>query len=209
MPTRIHLWPAETVLMPGTEATLTPVAPHDQAFLHHAFVHRQSVGVLWQPKNGALSRVGTMGFVTEATESHKYGYSVQVQGARRFVLLDWPKTTPACLATVDYVEDLRDATAHDPLVRRAVMSLKHFKKLIEQVDPLLVKDLPPDATLEEISFQIADQMALSYDQRQKLLEMTSLKERFAEIIGMLRIETETLRFLMDETITRDPRVCLN
>lgn len=209
MPTRLHLWPAETVLMPGTEVTLTPSTEAERAFLKYAFANRQSIGVVWRQKSNVLSQVGTIGFITEATESHDGSYSVKVQGARRFTLLDLLKVSPTWMARVEYLDDIKDAKPRDAVVQRAVSSLTHFKDLIEQVDPQLVKDVPEDATLEELSFQTANQMVLQNDQKQKLLEMTSLKERFSEIIDMLRIETETLRFLLDENIERDPRACLN
>lgn len=209
MPTRIYLWPAETVLMPGTEVTLNPSNDNERAFLKHAFANRQSIGVVWRQRNNVLSHVGTIGFITEATESHDGTYSVKVQGARRFTLLDLLKVSPTWMGRVEYLDDAKDANARHPVVQRAVMGLKHFKDLIEQVDPQLIKDAPDDATLEELSFQAANQMVLQNEQKQKLLEMTSLKERFGEIIDMLRIETETLRFLLDENIERDPRACLN
>lgn len=209
MPTRIHLWPAETVLMPGTEVTLNPHTDAERAFLKHAFANRQSIGVVWRQKSNVLSQVGTIGFITEATESHDGSYSVKVQGARRFTLLDLLKVSPTWMARVEYLDDIKDAKPRDPIVQRAIMGLRHFKDLVEQVDPLLLKDDHTDATLEEVSFQTASQMVLQNEQKQKLLEMTSLKERFAEIIDMLRIETETLRFLLDENIERDPRVSVN
>lgn len=209
MPTRIHLWPAETVLMPGTEVTLNPTSASERAFLRHAFTERLSIGLVWRPKSNMLSQVGTIGFITEVTESYDGSYSVKVRGARRFTLLELIKGAPAWFARVEYLDDLKDTTARDPIVRQAISGMEDFRSLIEQVDPLLVKNGHDDATLEETSFYCASQMVLQNEQKQKLLEMTSLKERFSEIIAMLRIETETLRFLLDDNIERDPRVCLN
>ena len=209
MPTRIHLWPAETVLMPGTEITLNPISASERAFLRHAFTERLSIGVVWRPNNKTLSRVGTIGFITEVTESHDGSYSVKVRGARRFTLLELVKGAPTWLARIEYHDDIKDVSARDPIVRQAISGMENFRALVEQVDPLLVKNCHNDATLEETSFYCASQMVLQNEQKQKLLEMTSLKERFSEIIAMLRVETETLRFLLDENIERDPRVCLN
>jgi Lon protease-like protein len=195
--------------MPGTEVTLNPKTASERAFLRHAFSERLSIGVVWRPKAGTLSQVGTIGFITEITECHDGTCSVKVQGARRFTLLELVKGAPTWLARIEYHDDLKDATARDPIVRQALSGMESFRGLVEQVDPQLVKTCHDDATLEETSFYCASQMVLQNEQKQKLLEMTSLKERFAEIIAMLRIETETLRFLLDENIERDPRVCLN
>ena len=191
----LTLWAADTVLFPATEALLHPRQPAEQAFFRAAFQQQTTFGVLWQAKASRLARAGVLAQAVALKEYRDGRMEVDIVGMQRFKLQELLTAQPTLQGRVALLPEHADTAAADNVVVQARRLLERYLLLVQDVDPVLGRDMPADVALAVWPFQAANQLALGHQVRQELLELDSHKARMIKIIEALRQEIAHLDFL--------------
>ena len=137
-------------------------------------------------------RVGTMARIVRYVRAPDDTVHLVVQGQERFRVLRFVQEEPYIVAEVELIPEVEDA---DPVMLRALMrSLAElFQRLAELSSHLPDELATVAANLDDprqLLYLVASNVRISLADRQKLLEMDSLKEKLEWLIRYLTQEVE-------------------
>ena len=142
---------------------------------------------------GDMFPVGTLARVRRVMRAPDGSQSVWVQAIERLRVVTYVQEDPYLMAQVEVLSDSDEAAVEvDALSRRA---LDAFQRLVA-VSPFLPDELVARAlNLESrraLFYLIASSLRISLEERQELLEIDSLQDRYQRLLGQLDREIELL-----------------
>ena len=140
------------------------------------------------PEISDLYHVGTIAYIKQVVKLPKNLLRVLVEGTERAELLSFSQEAPFLESEVS-VLSAEDEEEYPPAVREAMC--RSLRELFQQfagesgkVSRELVNQILSIENLEELVEQISVNLSLSYQNRQKLLEAVSLRDR-SELLGAI------------------------
>lgn len=153
------------------------------------------------PEISDLYHVGTIAYIKQVVKLPKNLLRVLVEGTERAELLSFSQETPFLESEVS-VLFAEDEEEYPPAVREAMC--RSLRELFQQfamesgkVSRELVNQILSIENLEELVEQISVNLALSYQNRQKILEAVSLRDRYELLGAILTNEIEVVEIGKD------------
>ena len=153
------------------------------------------------PEISDLYHVGTIAYIKQVVKLPKNLLRVLVEGTERAELLRFSQEAPFLESEVS-VLSAEDEEEYPPAVREAMC--RSLRELFQQfagesgkVSRELVNQILSIENLEELVEQISVNLSLSYQNRQKLLEAVSLRDRYELLGAILTNEIEVVEIGKD------------
>lgn len=153
------------------------------------------------PEISDLYHVGTIAYIKQVVKLPKNLLRVLVEGTERAELLSFSQEAPFLESEVS-VFSAEDEEEYPPAVREAMC--RSLRELFQQfagesgkVSRELVNQILSIENLEELVEQISVNLSLSYQNRQKLLEAVSLRDRYELLGAILTNEIEVVEIGKD------------
>ena len=176
---RLGLFPLPLVLVPTERISLHIFEPRYRELIGECIERDEEFGIVFARQGGGAHSVGTRAAVVEVLQRMPDGrLLIDVEGGARFGVLDVHDERSFLEGTVEPVLD-DDDPPQDSDVRKA---LDLFAQIARTTG--LSGDLPnPDSS--QFDFELASHIDIPLDQKQRLLELTSPRERFARLVDLL------------------------
>lgn len=153
------------------------------------------------PEISDLYHVGTIAYIKQVVKLPKNLLRVLVEGTERAELLSFSQEAPFLESEVS-VLSAEEEEEYPPAVREAMC--RSLRELFQQfagesgkVSRELVNQILSIENLEELVEQISVNLSLSYQNRQKLLEAVSLRDRYELLGAILTNEIEVVEIGKD------------
>lgn len=153
------------------------------------------------PEISDLYHVGTIAYIKQVVKLPKNLLRVLVEGTERAELLSFSQEAPFLESEIS-VLSAEDEEEYPPAVREAMC--RSLRELFQQfagesgkVSWELVNQILSIENLEELVEQISVNLSLSYQNRQKLLEAVSLRDRYELLGAILTNEIEVVEIGKD------------
>lgn len=189
-----------TVLFPGVVLPITVGRDKSIALINEAYKGKKTIAVVSQldgdiedPDFEDLNKIGSLAYILKVLKMPDGNTTVIIQGKKRLAIKDCISTDPYMVATVDILEDVK-AKPRDKEFTAIVDSLKDMALQIIKASP----NIPSDSSfaiknIESPAFLInfiASNMNLPTKEKQRMLEITDLKERATEVLAFLTKELQ-------------------
>ena len=185
----LGLFPLGIVLLPTEQIPLHIFEERYQELIGECLDLEQEFGLVYADDEG-LREVGTRALVTEVLDRFDDGrLNIVVEGGERFRLLQLTEGRSFQTGLVEPVED--EADAADP--EDADHALKLFHRLVELTGAEVEE---PSLAAEQLSFELAGRFEFAPELKQKLLQLTSERQRMhllAEILAGAAVAVERER----------------
>jgi Lon protease-like protein len=174
----LGLFPLSVVLLPTEQIPLHIFEDRYQELIGECLEEEREFGLIYADDDG-LRDIGTRAAVTEVLERFEDGrLNVVVEGRERFRLVELTQGRPFHTGVVEPVEDVPDEA--DPTEKEKALEL--FGRLVE----LTGADVEPPATdAEQLSFALAGRFEFAPELKQRLLQLTSERERVSLLAQLL------------------------
>jgi len=185
----LGLFPLGIVLLPTEQIPLHIFEERYQELIGECLDLEQEFGLVYADDEG-LREVGTRALVTEVLDRFDDGrLNIVVEGGERFRLLQLTEGRSFQTGLVEPVEDEADAADPDD----ADHALKLFHRLVELTGAEVEE---PRLSAEQLSFELAGRFEFAPELKQKLLQLTSERQRMhllAEILAGAAVAVERER----------------
>jgi Lon protease-like protein len=185
----LGLFPLGIVLLPTEQIPLHIFEDRYQELIGECLDLEQEFGLVYADDEG-LRDVGTRALVTEVLDRFDDGrLNIVVEGGERFRLLQLTEGRSFQTGLVEPVEDEVDAA--DP--EDADHALKLFHRLVELTGAEVEE---PSLAADQLSFELAGRFEFAPELKQKLLQLTSERQRMhllAEILAGAAVAVERER----------------
>ena len=185
----LGLFPLGIVLLPTEQIPLHIFEERYQELIAECLDLEQEFGLVYADDEG-LREVGTRALVTEVLDRFDDGrLNIVVEGGERFRLLQLTEGRSFQTGLVEPVEDEVDAA--DP--EDADHALNLFHRLVELTGAEVEE---PSLAAEQLSFELAGRFEFAPELKQKLLQLTSERQRMhllAEILAGAAVAVERER----------------
>ncbi len=202
MSTELPLFPLPaSVLFPGQPLALHIFEPRYRIMINTALDHDRRFGVvLWDPQTNEPSAIGGCAEIIEAKHLDNDCINILTRGRQRFRVLDYTRTKPFRVGTVEWIEDEPLVTDPTALVEEARVLLTDVVRLSGKLMDREI-DLPPlPGDARELSYWIGGSFYEASEEQQLLLEMRDTEERLRREIDILQT---TLKHLAARTVLKD------
>jgi Lon protease-like protein len=185
----LGLFPLGIVLLPTEQIPLHIFEERYQELIAECLDLEQEFGLVFADDEG-LREVGTRALVTEVLDRFDDGrLNIVVEGGERFRLVQLTEGRSFQTGLVEPVEDVADAA--DP--EDSDHALKLFHRLVELTGAEVEE---PSLAAEQLSFELAGRFEFAPELKQKLLQLTSERQRMhllAEILAGAAVAVERER----------------
>jgi Lon protease-like protein len=185
----IGLFPLGIVLLPTEQIPLHIFEDRYQELIGECLDLEQEFGLVFADDEG-LRDVGTRAMVTEVLDRFDDGrLNIVVEGGERFRLVQLTEGRSFQTGLVEPLEDEVDAA--DP--EDSDHALKLFHRLVELTGAEVEE---PSLAAEQLSFELAGRFEFAPELKQKLLQLTSERQRMhllAEILAGAAVAVERER----------------
>jgi Lon protease-like protein len=189
----LGLFPLGIVLLPTEQIPLHIFEDRYQELIGECLDLEQEFGLIYADDDG-LREVGTRAAVTEVLDRFDDGrLNIVVEGGERFHLLELTEGRSFQTALVEPVEDEDDAA--DP--KESAHAVELFHRLVELTGAEVEE---PSLAAEQLSFELAGRFEFAPELKQKLLQLTSERQRMhllAEILAGAAVAVERERDIAD------------
>lgn len=190
-----------TVLFPGVVIPITVGRDKSIKLIKEAYKGDRIIGVVSQrdvsiedPTFDQLNGVGTVAHIIKMLQMPDGNTTVIIQGKQRFRLLEEVQSEPYIKVTISKFEETKHKS--DKEFKALVASIKEMSAQIIQLSP----NIPSEAgialkNIESTSFLInfiSSNMNADVADKQKMLEMTNLRERAMMVMELLTLELQML-----------------
>lgn len=190
-----------TVLFPGVVIPITVGRDKSIKLIKEAYKGDRIIGVVSQrdvsiedPTFEQLNSVGTVAHIIKMLQMPDGNTTVIIQGKQRFRLLEEVQSEPYIKVTISKFEEAKHKA--DKEFKTLVASIKEMSSQIIQLSP----NIPSEAgialkNIESTSFLInfiSSNMNADVADKQKMLEMTNLRERATMVMELLTLELQML-----------------
>jgi len=145
------------------------------------------------PAENDIHSVGTLGTVLQLLRLPDGGVKVLVEGKKRGVIQEF---SPHPDFFQVYVREIDESTEITPeveaLMRRAHSTFENYVKLSKKVPPEMLVSVSTIDEPNRLTDTIAAHLSLKLDDKQKLLEIETGKERLEKLYGFMEAEIEIL-----------------
>ncbi len=187
------------VVFPGTEVVLTFGRPKSLSAIEAAFSHERLVILVMQksasvnePDTEDLYQIGTLAQIERMLKSDGE-INALVRGLNRVEIKDYPQTEPFLLGkAVPMAEELETSDEITALANHLSGELKKAVNLGKSVDFLVFMNIMSGLPAADLANQIAGTLEIKPEEKQAILEMTSVKERLERIAEYLAHEIKVL-----------------
>lgn len=174
----LGLFPLGIVLLPTEQIPLHIFEDRYQELIAECLADEREFGLVYADDDGVRD-VGTRAAVTEVLERFDDGrMNVVVEGRERFRLLELTSGRSFHTGVVEPVEDVPDPA--DPADEERALAL--FRRLVDLTGAEVEA---PERDVPQLSFELAGRFELAAELKQRLLALTSERERvhvLAEIL---------------------------
>jgi Lon protease-like protein len=204
-PTRLRLFPLNTVLFPGAALHLHVFEPRYKQMISECLEHGESFGVTLIREGDEAGdpeitphEVGTTAEIGEVVPLEAGRYYISTVGGRRFRILNVISREPYILADVQY---LVDDPAPNPnrmqgLVNEIHSVFREYLTLLVEFSGVQAEiDLPSDPI--DASYLIGDALQVADPMKQRLLELSDPEQRLSVELGFLKRLLPQLRRLLE------------
>jgi Lon protease-like protein len=175
----IGLFPLGIVLLPTERVPLHIFEPRYRELVGECLETDGEFGLLYADEEG-VREIGTLARVAEVLERFDDGrLNVLVEGGRRFRVERLTRGRAFMTAAVEHVDDAVDAVDAETSSRAAGA----FRALAALAG---VEAEDPDESSPQLSFELAAQVELAPDAKQRLLESLSEQERLELVAELAR-----------------------
>jgi Lon protease-like protein len=189
----LGLFPLGIVLLPTEQIPLHIFEDRYQELIGECLDLELEFGLIYADDEG-LREVGTRAAVTEVLDRFDDGrLNIVVEGGERFRLLELTEGRSFQTALVEPIEDEDDAA--DP--KESAHAVELFHRLVELTGAEVEE---PSLTAEQLSFELAGRFEFAPELKQKLLKLTSERQRMhllAEILAGAAVAVERERDIAD------------
>ncbi|SMC51529.1 endopeptidase La [Pedobacter nyackensis] len=190
-----------TVLFPGVVIPITVGRDKSIKLIKEAYKGDRIIGVVSQrdvsiedPTFEQLNSVGTVAHIIKMLQMPDGNTTVIIQGKQRFRLIEEVQSEPYIKVTISKFEEKKHKA--DKEFKALVASIKEMSSQIIQLSP----NIPSEAgialkNIESTSFLInfiSSNMNADVADKQKMLEMTNLRERAMMVMELLTLELQML-----------------
>jgi Lon protease-like protein len=181
----IGLFPLGIVLLPSERIPLHIFEPRYKELIGECLDEEGEFGLLYADEDG-VREIGTRAVVTDVLERFDDGrLNVVVEGGERFRVTELTRGRSFMTAHVETFDD-EPGTVEQETAARAAGSFRALAALAE------AEAEEVDESSPQLSFELAAQVELAPDAKQKLLELRSEEERLELLIEMLDAVRMTL-----------------
>lgn len=203
----IPLFPLNTVLFPGMALPLHVFEPRYRQMTTECLDTGAPIGIVLALTEGDIERetpahIGTMARICDYQRLPDGRYNLLTVGTQRFEVVELHYDHPYISGLV---RPLKDEPADDTgttteLAREGRAILQEYLQLVLRLlgSEDFAIEIPEQA--EDLSFLIASSLSCEDDEKQRLLEISSVTERLAAGVRLLRDEVEVLRRHDDDDI---------
>ena len=181
----IGLFPLGIVLLPSERVPLHIFEPRYQELIGECLEERGEFGLIFADDDG-VREVGTRARVIDVLEEFEDGrMNIVIEGGSRFRVERLTRGREFLTAVVEPMAD--EPGAWDATVVQ--LALEAFRALaaIAGAEPDEV-----DESASELSFELAAQVELPAEAKQRLLELTSEQQRLEQVTGLLDAVRESM-----------------
>ena len=181
----IGLFPLGIVLLPSERVPLHIFEPRYQELIGECLEERGEFGLIFADDDG-VREVGTRARVIDVLEEFEDGrMNIVIEGGARFRVERLTRGREFLTAVVEPMAD--EPGAWDATVVQ--LALEAFRALaaIAGAEPDEV-----DESASELSFELAAQVELPAEAKQRLLELTSEQQRLEQVTGLLDAVRESM-----------------
>ncbi|RZK75125.1 MAG: endopeptidase La [Pedobacter sp.] len=190
-----------TVLFPGVVIPITVGRDKSIKLIREAYKGDKIIGVVSQkdvsiedPTFDQLNSVGTVAHIIKMLQMPDGNTTVIIQGKQRFRLIEEVQSEPYIKVSITKFTESKNKT--DKEFKALVASIKEMSTQIIQLSP----NIPSEAgialkNIESTSFLInfiSSNMNADVSDKQKMLEMTNLRERAMMVMELLTLELQML-----------------
>jgi hypothetical protein len=183
----LGLFPLPIVLVPTERIPLHIFEPRYRELVDECIALGEEFGLVLATGDGAVHEIGTRARIVQVLEVLDDGsMNIVIEGGERFRLLDLTSGRTFTTGIVEPVLD-DDEPALSADVERA---LDVFSELAEASE----SDVDvPDPLSPVFDFEVAARVDFATDGKQRLLSMTSPRERMEALVGLLETALEAVR----------------
>ncbi|HEV8190974.1 MAG TPA: LON peptidase substrate-binding domain-containing protein [Ktedonobacterales bacterium] len=201
----IPLVPLNAVLFPGMALPLHVFEPRYRQMTKECLDNGAPIGIVLALPEGMVEReasahIGTMARICDYQRLPDGRYNLLTVGTQRFEVVEVRHDHPYISGLVRLLKDqpADDLQMTDDLAREGRMILREYLQLVLQLlgSEDFAIEMPEQA--DDLSFLIAASLSCEDNEKQRLLEITSVSERLATGVRLLREEVEVLRHHNDE-----------
>jgi len=190
-----------TVLFPGVVIPITVGRDKSIKAVREAYAGDKIIGVLAQldagmeePQPADLHRIGTMAKILKMLKMPDGSTTAIIQGKARFSVKEYVATDPFFKANIEILKDIEEK--EDKQFEAFIMSIREMAGNVIRLSP----NIPTEANImlrniDSPSFLInfvANNLTVDIKEKQKILELSNLKERAQQVVNHLESEIQML-----------------
>jgi len=185
----LPLFPLDAVLLPGTPIPLNVFEPRYKEMIGECLNQKTAFGIV-RAKEDGIAEIGCTAEITEVTKRYDDGrMDILCEGRRRFEVMGLNEERSFLQAEISYFDDEPGRAPADSVEE----ALRLYGDLLELAE---AEGEPPEASVPQLSFQLAAPMPLDLDFKQTLLGMRSERERIAAIVAYFKALLPRMRRVM-------------
>ena len=195
----------EVVLFPGMNLPLHIFEEQYKTMIKKCLETDKQFGVVLE-KEERCADVGTVALIVDVEKLEDGEMNILTEGKNRFQILSLLSESPYFVANIEKYEDIK-YEIDTPLKK----IIKEIKKLSNKA--LNISDLVSDEELakkvklpedpDELLFLVAGNLTCSYEEKQSILETTSIKKRADNVLTLLKDEIQRLEILLENKKTKN------
>jgi Lon protease-like protein len=209
-PTRLRLFPLNTVLFPGAALNLHIFEPRYRQMIAECLDANEAFGVVLIREGDEAGDpdvqpygVGTTAEIVDVTPLPSGRYYISSTGGRRFRITGVVSREPYLLCEVEFIDDVpSDQAAIEQLLSEIAVEFREYQSLIVEFSGNATEvELPPDPV--RASYKIGEALQVADALKQQLLELGGTAERLDAELGFLRRLLPQLRLLLERKRERE------
>jgi len=150
-----------------------------------------------EPESDDLYRIGTVANILQLLKLPDGTIKVLVEGGQRAKVLSYLGNEEFFKAQVSLQEEAEagglDEREGEVLMRSVLAQFDQYVKLSKKVPPEILSSLSSIEEPGRLADTIAAHMSLKVEEKQKILEMSDLRERLEHLIGLMEAEIDLLQ----------------
>jgi ATP-dependent Lon protease len=146
------------------------------------------------PDEGDIFTIGTLGAIVQLIKLPDGTVKVLVEGKKRARMTAVDASSDFFLVEVEPIEDTDESTVEvEALVRSINSTFETYVKLNKKVPPEMLTSVQSITDPARLSDTIVAHLNLKIEDKQRILEITSARERLEEIYGLMQAEIDVLQ----------------
>ena len=163
------------------------------------FLATQTTAGIDNPKEGDISRVGTIGTILQLLKLPDGTVKALVEGKTRAMISEFLEKDDFFRVEVESVVEEQLPEAAAVALRRAVVdSFEEYAKINKNISKELVSNVATIDDASQLADTVAAQFSFKIEDKQTLLEATNLEERMSFLLSLVEMEIDIYK--MDQRI---------